>query len=182
MDLLAHALWAGTAGEILRRRGHVTRSAIAPIVAMGVAPDVVQMTPIVAAALSGRLTVAEVWAYATAEPGRIPHVGDFTLRLADTLHCSMHSVVVAGLATLLVLWLRPRWRYALVGWWMHILIDIPTHSAEYYPVSVFYPFSRWAVDGIAWNTPWLMGLNYTALAITALALWRTAPRAPGGGP
>jgi len=88
------------------------------------------------------------------------------------LHCLLHSAIIAGAVTL-ALW---RWRHRLwlllAGWWLHIAIDVFTHSAEFYPVPVLYPITYQGFDGIAWNTPWFMVVNYAALLIGWLALRR----------
>ena len=57
----------------------------------------------------------------------------------------------------------------LLGWWSHIVIDMFTHSADYYPSPVLWPITRQGFDGAAWNTPVFMTLNYLALA--AVYLW-----------
>jgi hypothetical protein len=49
---------------------------------------------------------------------------------------------------------------------------VPTHSADFYPVPVLYPLTMRGFDGLAWNTPWFMVLNYGAIAICAFVLWR----------
>jgi hypothetical protein len=76
----------------------------------------------------------------------------------------MHSAVIAGAVTLLLWALRRSMWIPLLGWWAHIVIDVFTHSADYYPVQVLYPLSASAFDGLAWNTPWFLALNYAALA------------------
>ena len=38
-----------------------------------------------------------------------------------------------------------------------------THSADYYPAPVLYPITERGFDGLAWNTPWFLVLNYLAL-------------------
>jgi hypothetical protein len=60
----------------------------------------------------------------------------------------------------------------LLGWWSHIVIDIFTHSADFYAAPVLYPITQRGFDGIAWNTPWFMVLNYVALACTGLWLFK----------
>jgi hypothetical protein len=37
-------------------------------------------------------------------------------------------------------------------------------SADYYPSTVLYPITRQGFDGVAWNAPWFIALNYAALA------------------
>lgn len=57
----------------------------------------------------------------------------------------------------------------MVQLWSHIVIDVFTHSADYYEVPVRYPFTERGFDGIAWVTPWFMVLNYVALP--AVGIW-----------
>ena len=40
----------------------------------------------------------------------------------------------------------------LAGWWLHIVIDVFTHSAEFYPAPVLYPITREGFDVI--QVPW----------------------------
>jgi hypothetical protein len=44
----------------------------------------------------------------------------------------------------------------LLGWW-----------------SVFYPITQRGFDGLAWNTPWFMVLNYVALSAAGWLLWQS---------
>ncbi len=64
----------------------------------------------------------------------------------------------------------------LLGWWSHIVIDVFTHSADYYASPVLYPFTERGFDGIAWNTPWFMALNYLSLGAAVLWLVMTSRR------
>ena len=79
---------------------------------------------------------------------------------------------MAAVATLLLwIWLRSLW-VPLPGWWSHVVIDVFTHSVDYYPSPVLWPITRQGFDGVAWNTPLFMTLNYLALAATYLWLLR----------
>ena len=71
---------------------------------------------------------------------------------------------------------------ALLGWWSHILIDVFTHSREFYAVPVLYPFSDWSFDGIAWTDPRFMVVNYVALAATYVWLFLTRHQRRGSLP
>lgn len=93
--------------------------------------------------------------------------------LSHHLHCVMHSAVIASLVAAL-LWRQRRALWLpLLGWCSHIAIDVFTHSNDFYPVPVLYPFTERGFDGLAWNTPWFLLLNYVALVATYLWLWRT---------
>ncbi len=62
--------------------------------------------------------------------------------------------------------------FELLGWLLHILIDIPTHSFRYYATRFLWPLSDFRIDGIAWWTPWFWGVTYGALVLVYFAIWR----------
>lgn len=173
MDVLAHGLWAWAGGEALRRRGHLTNAALAAGVALAVAPDVLQLVPVLLGVLTGEVSLAELGAYATANPGQEPILREWVSTLAHHLHCLMHSVVAAAAVSLTIGLVKRRWLVPILGWWLHIATDVPTHSAEYYAVPVFYPFTYQGFDGFAWTSPWFMVANYAALAAVWIWLNRT---------
>ena len=59
-----------------------------------------------------------------------------------------------------------------------MLIDVFTHSADFYPVPVLYPFTQRGFDGLAWNTPGFQAINYSAWLLAALWLWRRTTSTP----
>ena len=174
MDILAHSLWAGVALTFAARRIAIRRRTAVATVALAVLPDIVQFVPLLPWVLAGDGTWAALRAFAIAVPGQEPALPPMVSLLSHHLHCTLHSVVLAAALTLLLWLLLRRFWIPLAGWWSHIVIDFFTHSADYYPVPVLYPFTYWGFDGLAWNTPWFLALNYAVLAccITALALTR----------
>jgi hypothetical protein len=56
------------------------------------------------------------------------------------------------------------------------VIDVFTHSASFYPSPVLYPFTMLGFDGIAWNTPWFMVVNYLLLGMAFIGLMLTRRR------
>ena len=170
MDILAHTLWAGAGVALARRRWPIATGTAAATVMLAALPDVVQLLPIVAWWLFGDGSWTALRAFAVALPGREPALPPLVTLLSHHLHCIMHSAIVATAVTLL-LWLvrRSLW-IPLLGWWSHIVIDVFTHSATFYPSPVLYPITQRGFDGIAWNTPWFMVLNYIALGASGLWL------------
>jgi hypothetical protein len=176
MDILAHGLWAGIGVAWARRQWPVSRKAAAATVGLAVAPDLVQLAPLVVAALFGSEGVRLLSAYATALPGFEPAMPPLVAMLTHHLHCITHSAVVAAAVTAIVwAWRKAPW-WPLLGWWSHIVIDVFTHSADFYPVPVLYPFTQRGFDGIAWNTPAFLMFNYTAIVLAVAALVLTAHR------
>ncbi len=179
MDIVAHGLWVGIGLAAASRRWAIPRRAAVAAVALAVVPDLVQLVPLLGVAVLAPDGVAVLMAYATALPGFEPRLPPLVALLTYHLHCIMHSAIVAGVATVAVWRLaKPLW-LPLVGWWSHIVIDVFTHSADFYPVPVLYPFTQRGFDGLAWNTPWFLVANYAAIAIAVGWLVVTRKPAPG---
>ncbi len=180
MDILAHALWTGIGTALARGRRPVAPRTVALTVGLATVPDLLHLLPIVGWWLVGDGSLAVVQAYAVAVPGQEPALPPLVNLWSHHLHCITHSAVLAGAVTLL-LWavLRSLW-IPLLGWWSHIVIDLFTHSADYYPVQVLYPLSPYTFNGLAWNTPWFLQLNYAALGGAVLWLIITRRVKPSG--
>lgn len=173
MDIVAHTLWVGLGVTALRRHWPLPPQTVAPTLALAAVPDVLHLLPIMAWWLFGAGEWGVVWAYAAAAPGQEPWLPATVNLLSHHLHCIAHSAIVAGGVTLVLWAVRRRLWLPLLGWWLHIVIDVFTHSADYYAVPVLYPFTERGFDGLAWNTPWMLALNYAAIAAVGWWVWRT---------
>jgi LexA-binding, inner membrane-associated putative hydrolase len=173
MDILAHGLWAGIGVAAAARRWPIPRRTAAATVVLAMAPDLAQLLPLIVMALTAHGGWATLAAYTTALPGTEPTLPPLVALLAHHLHCILHSAVIAAVVTLACwAWMRSLW-LPLLGWWSHIAIDVFTHSKDFYPAPIFYPFTQWGFDGLAWNTPWFLVANHAAIAIViAGLLWR----------
>jgi hypothetical protein len=172
MDILAHGLWVGVGAAWLHRHLRLDRRTAVLAVGMAVAPDLAQLLPLLYLALFSPDGWTVLLAYANALPGYEPALSPVVTELTHHLHCLMHSALVACVVTAISwVWLGRFW-IPFLGWWSHIVIDVFTHSAEFYPSPVFYPVTYWGFDGLAWNTPWFMVVNYLAMLIVAVLVWR----------
>ncbi len=202
MDMAAHMLWVGAALVALSRRTKVSAGAAQPSDAaapglgvdrrliglslgFSILPDLVHLLPVFAWALTGG-GWGGLQAYVLALPGQEPDMPSWAEQGAHHLHCLFHSGLVLlalHLAVLLVWRLEggKRWRPAdlprglawpLWAWWSHVLIDVLTHSDDFYPSPVLYPLTYAGFDGVAWNRPGFMVLNYVALGLTWAWLFR----------
>ena len=59
----------------------------------------------------------------------------------------------------------------MLGWGLHILIDIPTHSYQFYPTPLLWPVSSWKFNGFSWTTPWFIIVNYLAILLVYALLY-----------
>lgn len=175
MDIVAHGLWAAIGVAALRRHRTVSNADAVAVVGLAAAPDLAQLLPLLGAAAFGDAGWRVLWAYATALPDMEPVLAPGAALLTHHLHCTLHSAVIAAAVTALV-WARTKILWLpLLGWWSHIVIDVFTHSADFYPSPVLYPFTQRGFDGLAWNTPAFMAANYLAMAAAAAYLWLTPP-------
>lgn len=181
MDIVAHSLWVGMGAVAAARRWPVSATQASAAVVLAALPDIAHLIPIALWVIVSDGTWPAIRSYAFATPGTEPWLPAGVQFWSHTLHCVLHSAIVAAVVTA-VAWRW--WRGALVplvGWWAHIVIDVFTHSNEYYPSPVLYPITNRGFDGIAWTTPWFMVLNYAALAAVGLWLWRDRPSARRAG-
>ncbi|WP_210732016.1 hypothetical protein [Hydrogenophaga sp. PAMC20947] len=176
MDILAHTLWASAGVALLSRRVPIKPGAAAATIALAALPDVFQMLPVLGWWIFSSGTFDAVNAFAIAVPGQEPSMPAMVTLISHHTHCMAHSALVAGAVTLVAWRVRAWLLLPLLGWWSHIIIDVFTHSADYYASPVLYPLTQRGFDGIAWNTPWFMMLNYSALAVVALIILSTAKR------
>jgi hypothetical protein len=77
-----------------------------------------------------------------------------------------HSLIIFTVIFLLA-WLifrKPIW--IMLGWLLHILIDIPTHTIGHFSTPIFWPLSNFKINGlIYWREPLFMIIDIVALII-----------------
>ncbi len=164
MDVLAHTLWtnagARAANAVAAKKGKRLRLHVGWTAFWGVVPDFFAFTVPFVVALY-RLV------FEGAPFVRGPQtlaVGGFDL--AAYLYQFSHSVVIWGLVFVLVAVLSRRPRWEMLGWLLHILIDIPSHSINLYPTPFLFPISEYRFPyGVSWGNRWFMLINYSALLV-----------------
>ncbi len=165
MEVVAHALWA-SAAVITARRGTKASIPVGWTVWWAAFPDVLAFGPSFAAGLWLRLMGDP--SSASADGHILPHA-----HIGLPLYPAGHSLIVFLLVFALAMLLARRVVFGMLGWAMHIVVDIPTHSLSYYATRFLWPVSDYRVDGIAWWTPWLWAATYAALGAVFLLLWKT---------
>jgi membrane-bound metal-dependent hydrolase YbcI (DUF457 family) len=41
----------------------------------------------------------------------------------------------------------------MLAWPLHILVDIPTHSSQFFPTPFLWPVSDFYINGVSWGQP-----------------------------
>lgn len=160
MDILAHMLWANygarQANKTFSKKGKRLIS-LHEITWWGVFPDLFAFGIPMLLAIPTFIRDGLVF-------GRPSAFG-----LSATLYQYSHSLVLWALVFVIVWITSKRPRLELLGWALHILIDIPSHSGTFYPTPFLFPISEYKfLDGISWGTSWFMIINYSLLLIASL--------------
>ena len=98
--------------------------------------------------------------------GGLPHGRPTPPEYVAVFYNYTHSLVifftVFGLAALLR---QGRVWWPLAGWGLHVVIDIGTHTYEFFPTPFLFPVSSWKVSLLSWADPTFMLVNYTFLVL-----------------
>ena len=154
MDIISHALWTNL---IFKEIEPVQRSVI---VAFGVFPDIVSFS-----------FVTLKYFFRKTMHYTDPPLNVFP-KYVFKVYNATHSLVI-WLAVFLILkiaglsWLA----LAIGGWGLHILLDVFTHTSDFFPTPILWPFSDFHFSGINWSNKWFMLFNYAVLLFLYLVFY-----------
>ena len=164
MEIVAHSLWAAAAA-ITANRTSTPRISIGWSVWWTAFPDVLAFGPLVAIGL---------WLPYLVDGTSAPEVGHVLPRMGIRLplYPAGHSLIVFLLVFGVTTIMTRRIVYSMLGWLLHIVIDVPTHSFSYYATPFLWPISDFRIDGIPWRTPWFWVVTYVALGLVYGVMWK----------
>ena len=148
MDTLAHALWTNIA--FIKTKAKTRWLGVL----FGVLPDIISFGPIFLYTL---LLGTRDWM-------QVSTIGFFS-KYTSIVYGITHSLIIFAIVYLILYLITKKHILFLFGWTIHILIDIPTHSKDFYPTPYLYPFNSYPIDGISWAHPTFMIVNYGALVL-----------------
>ncbi len=169
MDILAHGLWTA-AGALTAKKKLKNKMRVGLAAFYGVFPDLFSFT-VLTVWYATQLLTGKVSAGHLPEPSEIEPSSPDTLwifRLTNLLYGMSHSVFVFLAIAAIVFIFKRRVVWEMAGWLFHIGIDVFTHSYSFYPTPVLWPVSSWRFNGLSWETPWFMAVNYAALLLLYL--------------
>jgi len=151
MDIFSHGLYGGIATGRKSKKDYFTA------LFFGLGPDLLAFGPFILATLLG----FHSW---TADG------------LVNYLYNATHSFVVYA-PFFVLFWIFGGKNFAklTLAWPLHILVDIPTHSAEFFPTHFLWPITNFSVDGISWTKPVIFIPNI-AIILTLYLYWYVSSR------
>lgn len=90
--------------------------------------------------------------------------------LTHHLYQLSHSLVIWAVVFGLTWVTIKKMPWPLLGWALHICIDIFSHSSKFFPTPFLFPISKFYVNGWAWASPVFMIVNYSLLLLLYLFL------------
>jgi membrane-bound metal-dependent hydrolase YbcI (DUF457 family) len=173
MDVLAHTLWTNALFHLKYRNQRRLRYLAA---FFGVAPDLIGFTPLfIYLVLSGRMFSGERFPF---------EATNWTFQFASQAYNFTHSLVIFATVTLLVTLIgntvkriqnpttyRFWFFWPILGWALHILIDIPTHP-DFYSTPFLFPLSDFRnTHGVSWAHPVFMVVNYGVMILVYIGIF-----------
>jgi len=186
MDLISHGFWAATVYKAANKNNSQSRlrqkSNFLLFVFWSILPDVVSfglmafwiIFVFISSGFDSSFLPSHMRAINVNEP---PAPSGFMpiFRLSSVLYSVSHSVIIFFLIFGLFFFIIKKPPWTMLGWFLHILIDIPTHSYQFYPTPFLWPISNWYFYGISWGMSWFLILNYAAMIVVYLFFWRKRP-------
>ena len=145
MDIIAHFLW--TFAIFFKNKKRLVAGFF------GVMPDIVSFGPHLVLSL-----IVSGFVFGKPDAASIPGSVHF-------LYSLTHSLIIFIFVMLLSYVIAKKVYWVMFGWGLHILIDIPSHSKDFFPTPFLWPISYYTVSGVSWGNRWFMIINYGLLAI-----------------
>ncbi len=147
MDILSHALWT----NLVFKELPIEQRSLA--ISFGVLPDLFSFVRIL-----GRGFLKKVMSYKDSPLSTFPK---FVFKIYNVTHS---LVVFVGIFLILRLLNLEFLALVFCGWGLHIVLDVFTHSAKFFPTPILWPLSKFHFSGIAWSNKYFMIFNYSVLA------------------
>ena len=181
MDILAHGLWTAAGAKAINEKILLHGKDKKPLnvywaAFWGVFPDLFAFgIPFIWTLYNlatGNMSISD-WPRPAHDLEPVPYTNLQPLQLAASLYTISHSLVVFICVFGFIAIVRRKPPRELFGWLLHIAIDIPTHSYKFFPTPILWPISTWKfLYGISWGHWWFQLINYSAITIVYILLWR----------
>lgn len=182
MDIFSHGLWAGAIAKGINNKNG--RLSYWKTFCWGIFPDVFAFAIPFIVLFWGLITGNAAFSQfrSPEDGGPATDIDSGITGLAHSLYNFSHSLViflfVIGLFYVAHRFFLPtrfklrRLPWEMLGWPLHILSDIPTHTYKFFPTPFLYPFFSTKINGYAWAHPLFLAIDYGLLILVYAYLWR----------
>ncbi|MBT4539373.1 hypothetical protein HOC32_03755 [Candidatus Woesearchaeota archaeon] len=163
MDIFSHVLWSIILGKIINIKTKLKVN-LKWIGFLGAFPDIFAFT---------LLFVVSIFTGSTFHPQ--DHGATqfhWLFKVTELLYSLSHSLVIFAIVIISIYIIKRKVLYVLLGWGLHIILDILTHTKEFFPTPFLYPLSNFLINGITWRQNWFLITNYIVLTTIFTYLYR----------
>ncbi len=157
MDIFSHGLYGSIAF------GRASRRAFWTAFFFGLAPDLFSFGIFTASHfLESIFTSEKFFGFGKPEIESIP-------QYVSSLYDITHSFIVFAIVFAIVWVIIKRPFLEMLAWPLHILVDIPTHSSQFFPTPFLWPISDFHIDGKSWGSPEIFFPN--VIFLLSIYIW-----------
>jgi hypothetical protein len=161
MDVLAHGLWTNIMYKAIPATSTHKKTTYWGIF-FGIFPDLWAFTPIFIYFFYEAIVLHRPFRFEN--PQDTNHALPLD-SLTHHLYNLSHSLVVWAVVFACSWLIIRKMPWALLGWALHICIDIFSHSTKFFPTPFLWPISNFHINGWSWGDPTFMLINYGSLLI-----------------
>ena len=82
-----------------------------------------------------------------------------------------HSLIVACIfISIVYIFWNKNFAFAMLAWPLHIILDLPFHTADFFPTPILWPILEVKFNGVSWSSPYIWFSNVAG--ILALYVYR----------
>ncbi len=163
MDFISHGLWAGVAS------GRKKKSDFWKSFTWGAMPDIIPFAPVF---LVGFYNM--IFKQGDSFLGK-PDISSIPSYVFD-IYSVTHSYFTFILVFLILYFIYKKPNWLMIGWPIHITMDIFTHSKDFFPTPFLWPFSDYRFDGVSWSNSYILIPNMVLLLIFYTYFFLIKPR------
>lgn len=145
MDIFSHGLYGGVAFGRISKRDYITAFLF------GIMPDLLAFGP---------LFIISLFSGNTMGRPSLETIPSYVFTVYDLTHS---LVIYAVFFAILWFWGYRRFAKLTLAWPLHILVDIPTHDASFFPTPFLWPLSNFHINGVSWGQPMIFIPNVILL-------------------
>jgi hypothetical protein len=163
MDFISHGLWGGIA------TGRRNKKDFWKSFAWGSMPDIIPFAPFFIINIFQMLFGDGKSFFGPPDIATIP---EYVFKLYSVTHSYFTFLFV--FLIIYLIYKKPNW--LMIGWPIHITMDIFTHSKAFFPTPFLWPFSNYRFDGTPWSHWYIFIPNISILVVLYVYFFIIKPR------
>ena len=151
MDIISHGLYGGVSF------GRKSKMSYWKAFFFGIMPDLFSF---------GILFIFSILSFTSGPDFSLHHPDSTSIpAYVHSLYNITHSLIIASIMIGILWILRGKLLIELFAWPLHILVDIPTHSSEFFPTPFLWPVSPYHFNGVSWGSLYIFLPNIVLLSV-----------------